>query len=479
MAKQKQQGVIIKQGPQPWAILQQVNGFSTIVLSGDWVTNDNETNNLIQVYARIVKEVDAEEVVPWTPCLMLKRNRWKTVLQKVPAGGLYRIETCLQVNENQLLEWSLRGDMIHHIGIGDLWVIAGQSNATGYGKGPVEDPPEMGIHLLRVNGQWDVASHPFNDSTSTLYVPSRERANPGHSPFLAFAKAVRRELHYPIGLIPAALGASPLKSWLPEEDGYLYRNMMKFIKAAGGQVKGVLWYQGCTDAFYHQQYCNDDPNGSPSYQERFTSLVSQWRKDLNDPYLPVLTVQLNRYTGARILTDEDHEDWGRVREMQRRAAEEISNVYVTPSLDGLLSDEIHNSCVTNLMIGRRLAAVALSEVYKLKRAHAAPNIVSAFSSTSTESETTICLSFENVHGELSPLGPKERIFHVKDTVGEMEITNWVIKEKHKIMLTLPRQIVGDAVVHGCYRINPSPVIPVDTVTRLPLLAFYGVPVICN
>lgn len=42
-------------------------------------------------------------------------------------GGLYRIETCMNHAEtNGAIEWATRGDMIHHVGVGDLYVIAGQ-----------------------------------------------------------------------------------------------------------------------------------------------------------------------------------------------------------------------------------------------------------------------------------------------------------------------------------------------------------------
>jgi sialate O-acetylesterase len=40
-----------------------------------------------------------------------------------PGRGLYRVETCLQINGNEVTEWAIRGDMIHHVGVGDLWVI--------------------------------------------------------------------------------------------------------------------------------------------------------------------------------------------------------------------------------------------------------------------------------------------------------------------------------------------------------------------
>jgi len=56
---------------------------------------------------------------------------------------------------------STRGDMIHNIGVGDVFVVAGQSNAAGRAKNPVEDAPELGVHLLRDSGVWDLATHPL------------------------------------------------------------------------------------------------------------------------------------------------------------------------------------------------------------------------------------------------------------------------------------------------------------------------------
>ncbi len=55
-------------------------------------------------------------------------------MEDIPAGGLYRIESCLKEEKNTPLEWATRGDCVEHFGVGDLFVIAGQSNAVGYGK---------------------------------------------------------------------------------------------------------------------------------------------------------------------------------------------------------------------------------------------------------------------------------------------------------------------------------------------------------
>lgn len=210
-------------------------------------------------------------------------------------------------------------------------VIAGQSNAAGCGRGSFYDPPELGIHLLRNNGRWDLASHPFNEATGSIHPENLEATNPGHSPYLAFARLVKREVGYPIGLAPTALGGSPLRSWNPEEDGYLYRNMLRTVALAGGRVKGVLWYQGCSDA---------NSADAATYLNRFASMVRHLRHDLDDPELPVLTVQLNRYTGEMPELQED-QAWSALWEAQRRAGEEIPSLYVVPSLTqpgGLAAD---------------------------------------------------------------------------------------------------------------------------------------------
>lgn len=170
-------GVIIQQGPQHWAIIQQENGFGSVALSGVWAGMIDRVITHAQVLARIVNEADGRIAVPWRPCKMQEGQAWEIILDEIPAGGLYRLETCMQIDNHPALEWAARGDMIHHIGVGDIWVIAGQSNAAGYGKGPIQDAPQLGIHLQRHNGIWGLASHPFNESTASIHYENREFAN--------------------------------------------------------------------------------------------------------------------------------------------------------------------------------------------------------------------------------------------------------------------------------------------------------------
>ncbi len=460
----KQIGVIVEQGPQQWAIVQQRNGAASIGLSGKW--RMDEPVRKAQAYARVIREESGETVVDWTMAEMTEEGGWSVVLNNVPAGGLYRIETCLQIDGNPAMEWAARGDMIHHIGVGDLWIIAGQSNAAGYGKGPVNDPPELGIHLLRNNGKWDLATHPFNESTNTLHIVNREMTNPGHSPFLSFAKLLKKELGYPIGLLQTALGGSPLKAWNPAEDGRLYRNMLSTVHEAGGLVKGVVWYQGCNDCY---------PGEYESYGGRFRQMVDQWRADLGEPELPFSTVQLNRYTGIDT-KEEDDLAWGLVREYQRQAARDIPHVTVIPAIDCPLSDEVHNSPAGNLLIGERMARAVLASVYGRDVHFRAPEIADARYFVSDDGTPAVELAYDHVGGYLLTIGPNQPVFTIEDEAGRAEIEAWSISGRNAIRIKLKRPLEGQAHLYGGYERNPAVYFPLDSLTYMPPLSFYRYPV---
>ncbi|GIP27781.1 hypothetical protein J23TS9_29110 [Paenibacillus sp. J23TS9] len=460
-------GVTIEQGPQPWTIIQQREGFASIELNGAW-TPPGDGSSYGQVYVRIVKEDSSENVMGWTPALTDQASHtWSLHLVNIPAGGLYRLETSLQMDGKAAMEWFTRGDMVHHLGVGDLWVIAGQSNAAGYGRGPVNDPPELGIHLLRHNGRWDLATHPFSDSTQSLHMENRENANPGHSPFLSFARIVKRDTGWPIGLIPVAHGGSPLSKWNPEEDGMLYRVMMDTILSTGGDIRGILWYQGCTDC---------TPKESPTYLSRFRTMVESIRRDLGQDTLPVLTVQLNRHTSSNPSTEGDI-SWGTLREHQRQAAHEIPHVTVIPALDCPLSDEIHNSPAGNLLIGERLARAALSEVYGMPVHYQAPEIQSARLLPEGSQDIAILeIAFNHVKGNLLTTGPLQPVFTVEDEEGLIHASECTLTGSNTIQVQLNRSVRGRACLHGAFEENPAAHLPLDNATYLPMLGFYQFPI---
>lgn len=457
-------GAIITKGIQDWQIIRQKNGTGEIHLEGIYVPNTQEQTytGSFQVYARIVEEDTADVVIPWKPAEHFGENRWKCTFASVPAGGLYRIETCLRQQENTPLEWALRGDVVNHVGVGDLFVIAGQSNSAGYGKDTVYDPPELGVHIYKNSDQWDLAAHPLNDSTGSVRAVNRESSNTGHSPYLVFAKYVKRKTGYPVGLIPCALGGSAMERWNPDEIGDLYRNMMERISEQGNSVTGILWYQGCTDAMLERH---------EDYQERFFNMVSRMRNALGDPELPVFTCQLGRYTEAG--GPEPDDGWSIIREAQRQAARQ-KNIYVIPTLDGTLSDCIHNSAPFNIVLGERMAKQAMNVLHQRTYPAYAPDI----SEIVRTGENTIRMEFLNVYDHFETFGvaAADLPFSAEDPSGINPVLKYRVVNNVYIELELERPIRYDSVVSCSCGRNPKGRIPVDYANHYPILAFYRVPV---
>ncbi len=458
-----QVGAIIEQGAEDWQLIQQDDdGLGAVALAGRWVS---ESPGRVEV--RLVLEdsgVAISRSLDWHAAETAGDGTWSARIEGVPAGGLYRLETRFRPVGHTAGEWSPRGDMRHFLGVGDLWVIAGQSNSAGYGRGPVFDPPELGVHLFRNSEQWALATHPLNESTDTKHPVNREGANSGHSPYLHFGRLLKQHLGHPVGLVQSSLGGSPLCAWNPTEPGgaALYQNMLHCIRRAGGKVKGILWYQGESDA---------GETTAPTYAERFAAAVAAWRAALGNPALAVVTVQLNRV--HQLASDAGDRGWSRVREAQRQVARQMPGVAVVPTFDLPLSDGIHTSPAGNMLLGERMARAALGAFYARPTAYLAPDLQSAHA---TDGGTVVHLEFAPVTSRIDTIDPTANPFRVEDSDDLVPITRVAYPQDATVRLELARPLCGPAVVHGGFGLDPE-TMPMDMERFLPLLGFYGAPVL--
>ncbi len=454
-------GVIIENGPQNWQILQQKNGYAHCVLSGR-VELDEDTLSYPdgRVYVRVIHEETNLRITE--PVIVKPENmEWECQLV-LPAGGPYRIETYYRffhVREK-------RGDRIFHIGVGDVYAITGQSNAVGVGKDMVTDEQDTNVHMFRLSGQWDIASHPLHDTTGTRFPLSQEQTQTGHSPWLAFGKHLAKVLGYPIGLIPATKGGIPLSYWDRAEDGAFFDNMLEIVKASGSDIKGIIWYQGCNDCY------SDELRGT--YFERFKRVCRDFEGSFFAD-IPILTVQLNKVTctKGRDLLQQGRE-FGEIREAQRRAMHEITNVYMVPTIDLPVCDGIHNACISNMAVGLRVAALALRYVYGREVVCDAPDIDRAVQ----EGECNVRLTFKPVYDALFSDGNRTEamMFSVTDEQGRMEPSDYECEGGNTVLLKFSRPIGANAFV-SCDGYNETGLMPYDLYSYLPVIPFMDVPVI--
>ncbi len=457
-------GVVIDRGVSDWQIFQQnSNGTADISVSGRW---GGAPQGKVEV--RIVRE-DTSDVpalhLNWQKVSTRADGSWSAVIRDVPAGGLYRLETHLKTDDKVPVEWQMRGDIRHFIGVGDLWIIAGQSNSAGYGRGPCYDPPELGIHLFNNAMKWTLAYQPLNDSTDTVHPENREGGNSGQGPWMHFARIVKNTVNVPIGLLQVSRGGSPLCFWNPNDSGEhpLFDLLVRVHKEVGGNVRGILWYQGESEA---------NAESAPTYEKRFISAVKTWRETLKQPDIAVLTVQIGHWFDCPAADQANNRAWSVLREAQRSVPGHLPRVSVVPTIDLTLSDGIHISPFGNLLLAQRVAQSALAVVYGHKVNHLAPQPISIIA---TQGNTVLEMEFENTTGRIDSVEKSAMPFVVEDDNGNVDVTKIEYQGTASIVLQLARPLSGKAVMHGGYGANP-PTMPMDMDRMMPVLAFYNFPV---
>ena len=168
-----------------------------------------------------------------------------------------------------------------------LFLLVGQSNMAGRGKVEEQDKkPHPRVLMFNKEQQWVPAVDPIHfDKTSAgvglgkTFGATLADANPDIT----------------IGLIPCAVGGSPIDSWRPGEfykaaNAHPWDNFQKRAKAAlpAGTLKGILWHQGESDS---------NAKSAPSYEAKLQTLVKAFRTEVGNDDVPFIIGQLGQFEG--------------------------------------------------------------------------------------------------------------------------------------------------------------------------------------
>ncbi|KAL9371056.1 hypothetical protein Peur_036196 [Populus x canadensis] len=228
-----------------------------------------------------------------------------------------------------------------------IFVLAGQSNMSGRGGVikdshnnqklwdrvvPLECQPHPNILRLSAKLKWEPASEQIHADIDT-------KKACGVGPGMSFANAVRERITGVVGLVPCAVGGTAIKEWARGEE--LYENMVKRAKESvkdGGEIKGLLWFQGESDTSTQIE--------ADAYQENMEKLIENVREDLGLPSLPIIQVAI-----ASGLDDNYME---KVREAQLNI--NLPNVVCVDAkgLD-LKEDHLHLTTESQVKLGNMLA----------------------------------------------------------------------------------------------------------------------------
>ncbi len=295
---------------------------------------------------------------------------WQGRIQGLPIGGPYIIRLNLEGADS-----APAGEItVQRVLVGDLWILAGQSNMEGVGNMTGVEEPSDRINVFRMRHQWDEAREPLHrlyESVDRIHyadrrgekpLPTLEEANTmaaqatkGAGLGLPFAKQMVARTGVPVGLIPVAHGGTSMDQWNPANRGMggdsLYGSFLATFKAVGGKARGMLWYQGESDT------ASDDL--VKAFGGKFNAFVEAVRQDTGDPNFPVFAVQIGCVGNTTPPLPFITTFWNAIQDQQRRLEQSIPGTGVVSSIDLPLDDLIHINTDGHKRLGKRLANLAL------------------------------------------------------------------------------------------------------------------------
>lgn len=141
-------------------------------------------------------------------------------------------------------------------------------------------------------------------------------------------------------------GYPPHVPWLNQFGlSVLYNGMIEPLGPTA--IRGILWYQGESDAYQPREYARLLP-----------TLIDNWRQRFGSD-TPFFIVQLPGFGPAA--TKPQNSDWAALREVERRVANTVPNTDLAVTIDLGQRDNIHPT--NKEEVGRRLALLAERKIY--------------------------------------------------------------------------------------------------------------------
>ena len=399
------------------------------------------------------------------------------------ASGKWHVTFSPLKKSNKATTMTVKGSntlIVEDVLVGEVWLGSGQSNmellvknAKSFKREQVDATfPDIRMFTVKkaastnestdVTGRWVVcSSNTVGMFSATLYF---------------FGRELHQQLGQPVGLIHSSWGGTPIQAWMPKHaiessphhtelverkktelaawperekkilasiraweaeaakgtnknlgekprspsrpDAVqsmpcrLYNAMLHPL--VGYRIGGVLWYQGEANA-------RDGETGAAIYTDLQTRLIAGLRAAWGVSELPFLFVQLPNYKDPRATSENS---WAYFREAQARTLS-VPNTGMAVTIDIGEANDIHPKNKQD--VGRRLAQLALGDVYKTKLSGRSP----MFREQAIQGRE-VRLKFNHAEGGL--------------VAREGEITGFVIAGADRKWLPATARMAGDEVI---------------------------------
>ncbi|MBN1555816.1 MAG: sialate O-acetylesterase [Phycisphaerae bacterium] len=287
----------------------------------------------------------------WIRVGRVRKKKLQGRLRGLKVGGPYDIRLRVVGRDGSVPD----AGVVKNVLVGDVWILAGQSNMEGIGRLPgLKAKPH--VRAFYMDDVWRPAEdriHNLHQAVAPVHAERCGGVRPvrsvyvGVGPGVSFGQAMEKHNGVPQGLIACAHGGTRMDEWDPKKKrlgGHsLYGATLARFEKNGGRVAGVVWYQGCSDA---------NADAATLYTQRMKALVAAFRRDLRDARLPFVLVQI---AGVVRLDDSQRRNWNSIQDQQRRLPDAIDRCLCVPAIDLELDDQIHIDAPGQHRLGRRLA----------------------------------------------------------------------------------------------------------------------------
>lgn len=325
---------------------------------------------------------------------------WQLMLAPMLAGGPYEMKI---TSAGESITYS---DVL----IGDVFLASGQSNMAF--KVALMNDDDVAQLRKEASKSQNVRYHEV-----ARIVSGGKRLNREDIPWMVcddskiddwsavatyFAIKLSKNQNVPVGIIGCNHGDSPVEAWISPkafEDSpdlinacllqakdpdvrQFYRNAsslhtLMLQKVLGYSINGVIWYQG-------------EANGRKpdTYEKLFSTLISDWRIQWNEPKLPFVFAQLASYT---VSNEPTNITWAKLRDAQLNVWQKTPNTSMITTIDVGTLNDIHPK--NKKPVGERFVAAVEHLVYGSNNEYAGPLFTSM-----KKSGNALYISFSHADG---------------------------------------------------------------------------------
>ena len=300
-----------------------------------------------------------------------QRGKWKVELKPLKAGGPFSMKIS---GDNEVT--------VKNLLVGEVWVASGQSNmewTLNASFQPEVEKPKAKFPQIRMITAKKVSSlTPLDEIEGKWQECSPETVGGFSAVAYYFARDLHAKLGVPVGIISTSWGGTPAQAWTsaegfegqPELKGYadqikaaaekppekgpgphfpgaLYNAMIAPVIPYG--MKGVIWYQGESNAGQSKQY-----------QTLFPAMIADWRTKWKLGDFPFLYVQIAPFKGQP----------PEIREAQFLTLAKTKNTAMAVTTDYGDANDIHPK--QKEPVGNRLSLAARALAYGEKIVYSGP-----------------------------------------------------------------------------------------------------------